>query len=101
MGEAATRLADLAVLTSDNPRSEHPDDIIEQVLAGATGPAELRVEPDRARAITLALRRAQPGDLVVIAGKGHETGQESQGRIVPFDDAEVARTFLESGAGRR
>src|SRR5262249_11995696 len=75
MGEAATRLADVAVLTSDNPRSEDPDAIIAEVEKGAIGPGELIVEPDRRAAIRIAIGRAAPGDVVVIAGKGHEKGQ--------------------------
>ncbi|HLY82962.1 MAG TPA: UDP-N-acetylmuramoyl-L-alanyl-D-glutamate--2,6-diaminopimelate ligase [Acidimicrobiales bacterium] len=94
MGAAATRLADLAVLTSDNPRSEEPDQIIEEVQAGARGPGALVIEPDRSRAIASALAAAEAGDVVVIAGKGHETGQELRGRIIPFNDADVARAAL-------
>jgi UDP-N-acetylmuramoyl-L-alanyl-D-glutamate--2,6-diaminopimelate ligase len=94
MGAAATRLADLAVLTSDNPRTEDPDQIIEEVQAGAGGPGALVVEPDRSRAIASALAAAEAGDVVVIAGKGHETGQELRGRIIPFNDADVARAAL-------
>jgi UDP-N-acetylmuramoyl-L-alanyl-D-glutamate--2,6-diaminopimelate ligase len=82
MGAVATRLADLVILTSDNPRSEHPDRIIADIRAGATGPARLAVVPDRAGAIGAALAAARPGDVVVIAGKGHETGQEIAGRLV-------------------
>jgi UDP-N-acetylmuramoyl-L-alanyl-D-glutamate--2,6-diaminopimelate ligase len=91
MGSAAAA-ADLAFITSDNPRSEDPEAIILQVLAGAAaGPAEVRVEADRRRAIRQALEAARSGDVVLILGKGHETGQEFAGRIVPFDDREVAR----------
>jgi UDP-N-acetylmuramoyl-L-alanyl-D-glutamate--2,6-diaminopimelate ligase len=95
MGAAAAQLADLAVLTSDNPRSEDPDVIIEQVRAGAAEPGKLVVEPDRAAAIATALANAKPGDVVVIAGKGHEQGQDLGSRVLPFDDVEVARTALE------
>jgi UDP-N-acetylmuramoyl-L-alanyl-D-glutamate--2,6-diaminopimelate ligase len=94
MGAAASRYADYAVVTSDNPRSEDPQRIIEEVVAGANSNAELEVEVDRARAIEGALRVAQPGDVVVIAGKGHERVQEMAGRVVAFDDAEVARQAL-------
>jgi UDP-N-acetylmuramoyl-L-alanyl-D-glutamate--2,6-diaminopimelate ligase len=107
MGRAGAELSDLAIVTSDNPRSEDPDAIIEQILAGI--PADRRgaveVEPDRRAAIGLAVARAGPGDLVVIAGKGHEQGQElAGGRKVPFDDREVAREELAALAapgGRR
>jgi UDP-N-acetylmuramoyl-L-alanyl-D-glutamate--2,6-diaminopimelate ligase len=94
MGKVATALADLVVLTSDNPRSEDPDRIISDVKAGTEGPAELVIDTDRARAISRALRSAGPGDVVIIAGKGHEKGQEIAGRTIPFDDAEVARGVL-------
>jgi UDP-N-acetylmuramoyl-L-alanyl-D-glutamate--2,6-diaminopimelate ligase len=95
MGAVANRLADLAVLTSDNPRTEDPELIIADVSAGATDPGRLVVESDRARAIATALALAEAGDVVVIAGKGHETGQEIGGRVIPFDDADVARSALE------
>jgi UDP-N-acetylmuramoyl-L-alanyl-D-glutamate--2,6-diaminopimelate ligase len=95
MGEVATRLADLAVLTSDNPRSEDPMAIIDDVRAGVRRPEVLRVEPDRRAAIALALSEAGPGDVVVIAGKGHETEQRFAGHSVPFDDRVVARQELD------
>jgi UDP-N-acetylmuramoyl-L-alanyl-D-glutamate--2,6-diaminopimelate ligase len=96
MGRAGGVLSDLAVITSDNPRSEDPGAIVAEVAAGAReGGAELVVEVDRHAAIALALGRAEPGDTVVIAGKGHEQGQEFEGgRKVPFDDREVAREEL-------
>jgi UDP-N-acetylmuramoyl-L-alanyl-D-glutamate--2,6-diaminopimelate ligase len=95
MGRAGAELSDLTVITSDNPRSEEPQAIIGEVAAGAEGAAgasELEVVVDRRQAIALALSRARPGDTVVIAGKGHEQGQEFEGgRKIPFDDREVAR----------
>ncbi|HEX5609576.1 MAG TPA: UDP-N-acetylmuramoyl-L-alanyl-D-glutamate--2,6-diaminopimelate ligase [Solirubrobacterales bacterium] len=95
MGRAGAELADLTVVTSDNPRSEDPAAIVAEVAAGAEGAAELEVERDRRAAIALALERAAPGDMVVIAGKGHEQGQEFEdGRKIPFDDREVAREEL-------
>jgi UDP-N-acetylmuramoyl-L-alanyl-D-glutamate--2,6-diaminopimelate ligase len=96
MGRAGGVLSDVAVVTSDNPRSEDPEAIVAEVAAGAReGGAELLVEVDRHAAIALALGRAKPGDTVVIAGKGHEQGQEFEGgRKVPFDDREVAREEL-------
>lgn len=102
MGEAAAG-ADLAVLTSDNPRTEDPMAILEPMAAGATeavasgAPAEVVIEPDRRRAIAEALRRARPGDVVVVAGKGHETTQELRDVTVPFDDREVVAALLRSG----
>jgi UDP-N-acetylmuramoyl-L-alanyl-D-glutamate--2,6-diaminopimelate ligase len=94
MGEVATRLADLAVLTSDNPRSEDPGAIIEQVRAGVTRTDVLVVEPDRRAAIAVALDAARPGDVVVLAGKGHETTQVIGSQVVPFDDRAVAAELL-------
>jgi UDP-N-acetylmuramoyl-L-alanyl-D-glutamate--2,6-diaminopimelate ligase len=95
MGRAGAGLSDLAVITSDNPRSEDPGAIVAEVVAGIENGAAFEVEPDRRAAIALALGRAEPGDTVVIAGKGHEQGQEFEnGRKVPFDDREVAREEL-------
>ena len=91
MGRIATELADLAIVTSDNPRSEEPEAIIAEILAGA-GDAE--VEPDRREAIARAIGEAAEGDVVVIAGKGHEQGQQFADRTIPFDDREVAREAL-------
>lgn len=94
MGSAAAGLADLAVVTSDNPRSEDPDAIIAEILAGTGGRPNVLAEPDRSAAIATALANARAGDVVVIAGKGHEKGQEIGGRTLPFDDVEVARETL-------
>ncbi|HET8673317.1 MAG TPA: UDP-N-acetylmuramoyl-L-alanyl-D-glutamate--2,6-diaminopimelate ligase [Thermoleophilaceae bacterium] len=93
MGRAAAALADRVIVTSDNPRSEDPDAIVDEVMAGAGPDAEREV--DRRRAIARAISTAEPGDVVVIAGKGHEQGQEFEGgRKEPFDDATVAREAL-------
>jgi len=93
MGEAAAARADRVIVTSDNPRSEEPEAIIEEVLAG-TGP-DVEREPDRRTAIAMAVGTAAPGDVIVIAGKGHEQGQEFEGgRKEPFDDREIAREAL-------
>jgi UDP-N-acetylmuramyl-tripeptide synthetase len=92
MGEAAARHADRVVITSDNPRSEEPTRIIEAVAAGA-GAGALR-EPDRRRAIESAVLQAEPQDVVLIAGKGHESYQEIAGRRLPFSDQDVARAAL-------
>jgi UDP-N-acetylmuramoyl-L-alanyl-D-glutamate--2,6-diaminopimelate ligase len=96
MGRIGAELSDLAIVTSDNPRSEDPDAIIAQILAGIGDDREgVRVEPDRRSAIGLAFREAAAGDTVVIAGKGHEQGQEFEaGRKIPFDDRNVAREEL-------
>ena len=100
MGEAARRLADRVVVTSDNPRSEQPEAIIDEVIEGA-GP-EVEREVDRRRAITRMIEEAEPGDVVVIAGKGHEQGQEFEnGRKEPFDDVTVAREALRARLGVR
>jgi UDP-N-acetylmuramoyl-L-alanyl-D-glutamate--2,6-diaminopimelate ligase len=95
MGAAAASLADVAVLTSDNPRSEDPLAILAAMLDGALSVdrgarAHVIVEPDRAAAIELAIRGAGKGDVVLVAGKGHERGQYSGGTVIPFDDREVA-----------
>jgi UDP-N-acetylmuramoyl-L-alanyl-D-glutamate--2,6-diaminopimelate ligase len=97
MGEAASRLADVVVVTSDNPRGEDPLAIVEEVLAGAR--PDVDVELDRAVAIRRAVEAAGDGDVVVVAGKGHELGQEVAGRVLPFDDREVARQAIRSLAG--
>ena len=98
MGGVATKLADRVIVTSDNPRSEDPDAIVDQVLAGA-GPDAERVV-DRRDAIQLAVETADAGDVVVIAGKGHEQGQEfAGGRKEPFDDVTVAREALHQALG--
>jgi len=95
MGRAGAALSELAVITSDNPRSEFPDAIVAEVAEGAEDGGEVELEVDRREAIALALGEARPGDAVVIAGKGHEQGQEFEdGRKVPFDDREVAREEL-------
>jgi UDP-N-acetylmuramoyl-L-alanyl-D-glutamate--2,6-diaminopimelate ligase len=95
MGRAGAELSDLAIVTSDNPRSEDPEAIVAEVLAGIEDRDGVEVEVDRRAAIALALSRAEPGDTVVIAGKGHEQGQEFEnGRKLPFDDREVAREEL-------
>jgi UDP-N-acetylmuramoyl-L-alanyl-D-glutamate--2,6-diaminopimelate ligase len=100
MGDAARRLADRVLVTSDNPRSEEPEAIIDQVMEGAGPDAEREV--DRRRAIARAIEEAEPGDVVVIAGKGHEQGQEFEnGRKEPFDDVTVARETLRARPGVR
>ena len=91
MGQAASALSDRVIVTSDNPRSEDPLAIIEEIIAGAPG---ADVEPDRAAAIGRAIELADEGDVVLIAGKGHEQGQELAGHKIPFDDREVAREAL-------
>jgi len=95
MGKAGAAGSDLAIVTSDNPRSEDPEAIVGEILAGVGEGEEVEVQLDRRAAIALAFDRAQPGDMVVIAGKGHEQGQEFEdGRRISFDDREVARREL-------
>ena len=94
LGLAAAR-ADLAVITSDNPRSEDPAALVDEVAAGtAGGRAEVVREVDRSKAILLALERAEPGDTVLILGKGHEQHQDLGTEVIPFDDRAVAATYL-------
>jgi len=92
MGKVAAELADLAIVTSDNPRSENPLAIIQDVLQG-TG-IDVEIDPDRRSAIHRAVGLAKPGDVVLIAGKGHEQGQDIEGVVHPFDDRTVAREAL-------
>ncbi len=99
MGDIAARLADTALLTSDNPRSEDPLAILASMLTGAAAVPEAErgavlVVPDRAEAIQLAVARAQAGDTVLVAGKGHELGQYVRDEIRPFDDREVLRESI-------
>jgi UDP-N-acetylmuramoyl-L-alanyl-D-glutamate--2,6-diaminopimelate ligase len=101
MGMVAARLSDVVVITSDNPRTEEPSRIIEEVRRGATSEtrqsnAEVLTVVDRREAIEQAIRRAAAGDVVLIAGKGHEKYQEIGGRTFPFDDVAVARAALEA-----
>jgi UDP-N-acetylmuramoyl-L-alanyl-D-glutamate--2,6-diaminopimelate ligase len=95
MGKVAAELADVTIVTSDNPRSEAPLAIIEDVLQGAG--VDVEIDPDRRSAIARAISLAEDGDVVVIAGKGHERGQDVAGVVTPFDDREVAREALRGG----
>ena len=97
MGAAVSAAADYAIVTSDNPRSEDPQAIIADILEGMDRTRPHLVEPDRAMAIRAALQAAQPGDTVLVAGKGHESYQEIAGRMTPFDDRQVLRAALAEG----
>ena len=97
MGAAVSEFADFAVVTSDNPRAEEPAAILAEILAGMDRSRPHLVEPDRALAIRAALREARPGDVVLVAGKGHEPYQEIAGRMLHFDDREVVREALAEG----
>ncbi|WP_160049875.1 MULTISPECIES: UDP-N-acetylmuramoyl-L-alanyl-D-glutamate--2,6-diaminopimelate ligase [unclassified Nocardiopsis] len=104
MGEAAARLADQLVITNDNPRTEDPVAIAAAMLEGVVKVPEdqrarVTVELDRAEAIRLAVERVRPGGVVVVAGKGHETGQYVKGEVLPFDDREVLREAIEDHFG--
>ena len=92
MGKLAKDLADVVIVTSDNPRGEEPLAIIQDILQGAG--TDVEIDPDRRAAIGRAIELADAGDVVVIAGKGHEQGQEVAGEKLPFDDREVARELL-------
>jgi UDP-N-acetylmuramoyl-L-alanyl-D-glutamate--2,6-diaminopimelate ligase len=96
MGKVAADLADVTIVTSDNPRSETPLSIIQDVLQG-TG-VDVEIDPDRRSAIARAISLAEEGDVVLIAGKGHEQGQDVSGVVTPFDDREVAREALRGSA---
>ena len=98
MGDIAERLADVAIVTDDNPRGEDGDQIVAQILAGMTQPKAATVQRDREAAIRTALQMARTGDVVLIAGKGHETYQEGAGGKRAFDDMAVARAILETHA---
>lgn len=93
MGEVSSRLADTAIVTSDNPRHENPAEIISAVVAGMSG--DYQIDPDRATAIAHAINAAQPGDVVLIAGKGHEEYQEIAGVKHPFSDQQVVKQVLQ------
>ncbi len=99
MGAAASRRADVVVLTSDNPRSEDPVTIIDEIASGIGDRSGLAVEPDRAGAIRLAVGLARAGDVVMVAGKGHETSQYLADRVVPFDDRLEAQRALAERRG--
>lgn len=94
MGRAASELADSVVITSDNPRREAPQQIIDEIRAGISGGAQVHVESDRRLAISHALAGARAGDVVLIAGKGHEAFQHVGDQSLEFDDRAVAREAL-------
>ena len=98
MGAVVQELADLAVVTSDNPRTEDPMDIISDILRGMTADSSrVHVEPDRRRAIGWALEQGRPGDVIVLAGKGHETYQEVNGVQHHLDEREEVAAFFRAG----
>ena len=101
MGRALADGCDVPIVTSDNPRTEDPRAIIEEILGGLSCPEEALVEVDRRQAIKKAISCAEAGDLVLILGKGHESGQEIADRKIPFNDFQVALSLLhERGWGR-
>ena len=99
MGALAESFSDMVFVTSDNPRTENPDDIIQDILTGIQDRDMIYVEPDRQKAICTALKEAQEGDTVIIAGKGHETYQEINHAKRPFDDKKIARACLKELSG--
>ncbi|PVV25719.1 MAG: UDP-N-acetylmuramoyl-L-alanyl-D-glutamate--2,6-diaminopimelate ligase, partial [gamma proteobacterium symbiont of Ctena orbiculata] len=99
MGELAEGLAERVVVTDDNPRSEASSEIIQQILAGMKQPERVRIEPDRRRAIRAAIVDASAGDLVLVAGKGHEDYQLVAGKVLHFDDREEVTAALEAWPG--
>jgi UDP-N-acetylmuramoyl-L-alanyl-D-glutamate--2,6-diaminopimelate ligase len=99
MGSAAAN-ADVVVVTSDNPRSEDPETIIDEVLGGVERPERFIRQSDRRQAIHTAIAMAAPGDVVLVLGRGHERGQEVGGRSFPFDDRQVTRETLAQSRGR-
>lgn len=100
MGAVAESLADRVLVTSDNPRGEAPSAIITEILGGMRAPERAGVEPDREQAIARAFAEARPGDVILVAGKGHEEYQEIAGRRRPFSDRELVRRLLTGGASR-
>ena len=101
MGAVVQALADVAVVTSDNPRTEEPMDIIVEILTGMDPAGNIHVEPERKKAITWALEHAQDGDVIVLAGKGHETEQEIKGQLLHLDEREVVRDWFDAGGKRK
>ncbi|WP_170206444.1 UDP-N-acetylmuramoyl-L-alanyl-D-glutamate--2,6-diaminopimelate ligase [Psychrobacillus lasiicapitis] len=98
MGEVATKYATKIIITSDNPRDERPEDIIAEIVSGVSL-SKVMIEPDREKAIILALSTAQKGDVILIAGKGHEQEQITNGLVVPFSDHHVVRNYLDESGG--
>ncbi len=102
MGRVAARQSDYVIVTSDNPRSEDPMAIIQDIRQGLAGFTNFEVEPDRRKAIRKAVRAAGPEDIVLVAGKGHETYQIISGVVLPFDDRQVVREeILKMAAGSK
>jgi len=102
MGEISARLADFVVVTSDNPRTEDPEAIIADILAGMEeGQRNVHVEPDRRKAIGWALEQGRPGDVIILAGKGHETSQEVAGVLYPMDEREIVADWFQNHGKRQ
>jgi UDP-N-acetylmuramoyl-L-alanyl-D-glutamate--2,6-diaminopimelate ligase len=98
MGTIAEKLADKLVITTDNPRTENPQSIVDDICEGLEKPASAYIQLDRAEAIEYAIQQASEEDIILIAGKGHETYQEINGKRYPFSDLETAQRYLEVGA---
>jgi len=101
MGRLAETLADIVIITSDNPRTEEPDQIIADILAGIDSLKDVVVEQDRAAAIDLAVQKGGPDDVVIIAGKGHETYQILKDRTIDFDDRLAVKNALKTKMQKR
>ena len=101
MGEISGKLADLTIITSDNPRYEKPEDIIEDIVTGIEKTDGKYVKiPDRKEAIAYAIHHGEPGDIIILAGKGHEDYQEIKGKKYPMDERVLIREILEEDAGK-
>jgi UDP-N-acetylmuramoyl-L-alanyl-D-glutamate--2,6-diaminopimelate ligase len=96
MGEIAESFADRIIIADDNPRNEEGDDIVQHILSGMNEPEKAVIERDREKAIAYAIANAEPGDVVVVAGKGHETYQDVGGSRLIFSDANQVRLALQS-----
>jgi UDP-N-acetylmuramoyl-L-alanyl-D-glutamate--2,6-diaminopimelate ligase len=94
MGKVAQKWSDLTVITSDNPRDEDPREIIRDILEGIDDPSKVLIEEDRRKAIELAINKAEEGDIVLIAGKGHEDYQEIKGVKYPFKDSQIVKEAI-------
>ncbi|MBI4535035.1 MAG: UDP-N-acetylmuramoyl-L-alanyl-D-glutamate--2,6-diaminopimelate ligase, partial [Ignavibacteriae bacterium] len=94
MGEIASHLSNITIITSDNPRNENPQSIIDEILKGVSSGREVHTEPDRRKAIVQGLQLAKEGDIILVAGKGHETYQVFGNERVHFDDREEVETFI-------
>ena len=101
MGNIATRLADLTIITSDNCRDEHPDSVIAEILKGVDKEKPYHVVPDRRGAIAYAIQSARPGDMILLAGKGHEEYEICGGARLPFSERSIVAAMIAERMGER